>query len=62
MGNNPSVSVNSSVVGQASPLAFLHRALVTFVPSTTTFSDAFKASTASWMRPLVASQSGWCRW
>ena len=49
MGNNPSVSVNSSVVGQASPLAFLHRALVTFVPSTTTFSDAFKASTASWM-------------
>ena len=49
MGNNPSVSINSSVLGQASPLAFLHRAQVTFVPSTTTFSDAFKASTQTWM-------------
>lgn len=49
MGNNPSVAINSTVIGQASELAFLHRMQVTFVPSTTTFSDAFKASTATWM-------------
>ena len=58
MGNNPSVSINSSVIGQASPLAFLHRALVTFVPSTTTFSDAFKASTATWMYASPATLEG----
>lgn len=58
MGNNPSVSINSSVVGQASPLAFLHRAQVTFVPSTTAFANGFAASTAPWMFQSPATLQG----
>jgi len=46
---NPSVNIKTTVVAPAPGLNFLHRTLLTFRPSTSTFLAGFENSTQSWM-------------
>ena len=49
MGNNPSVSIKTTVVAPAPGLNFLHRALLTCRPASSAFETGFENSTQSWM-------------
>ena len=49
MGNNPSVSIKTTVVAPAPGLNFLHRTLLTCRPSSAAFETGFENSTQSWM-------------
>lgn len=49
MGNFPSVNFQTRVVAPSSALVFLHHALLTFRPSTSTFLTGFENSAQSWM-------------
>lgn len=49
MGNNPSVSVQTTVASITEAVPYLNHALVTFVPEDSTFATNFAASTQSWM-------------
>ena len=58
MGNNPSVSIKTTVVAPAPGLNFLHRALLTCRPSSSPFLTGFEDSTQPWMLADIGTGKG----
>jgi len=58
MGNYQSANALTTVATPTTPLAFLHHALFTFVPSTSDFLAGFIASAQSWMFTSPTSGEG----
>jgi hypothetical protein len=58
MGNNPSVSIKTTVVAPAPGLNFLHRALLTCRPGSAAFETGFEDSVQSWMFADIGTGKG----
>src|SRR5690606_13611816 len=58
MGNAPSVSVIAQLSSNVAAVPYLHHALITFRPQSSTFLANFIASTQSWMFPSPDTNEG----